>query len=357
MKKTKKIALLGMGIALGGFASPITDTVMGLGQMATGMKAIKDLGMIKWLKDLEIMTKLSAAADWLLSGAQAVLNAVMSMNPIILVVLALVALTAAVIWAYYNVDWFRAMVDNAWASLVQFGQYIYGVVAGAIQWLGSLFNQFTAQLGLNTNDWIQAILGFILFIPTLPLQLGIALANAIAKTLGFGNNFVQTITNSAVKSVNNFIQWISSLPGKLQNELNRMLSAVGEWAATLPQKFWDAGVNAVKNFLNALGIHSPGYMYWNLYGELGRLEDLPEDMESDITGNVSKLGKGISDSFNPNLSVGNASVSNGNLGGVNQTLIFNFNDPVIDNEERMQKIADYIQKSINWDNTTAGRTV
>ena len=102
---------------------------------------------------------------------------------------------------------------------------------------------------------------------------------------------------------------------------------------------------------------SPGYMYWNLYGELGRLEDLPEDMESDITGNVSKLGKGISDSFNPNLSVGNASVSNGNLGGVNQTLIFNFNDPVIDNEERMQKIADYIQKAINWDNTTAGRNV
>ena len=96
--------LVGMGIALGGFASPLTDGILGLGQMATGMKAIKDLGFITWLKDLEIMTKLSAAADWLLSGAQAVLNAVMAMNPIVLVVLALVALAAALIWAYYNVD-------------------------------------------------------------------------------------------------------------------------------------------------------------------------------------------------------------------------------------------------------------
>lgn len=350
--------LVGMGIVAAEMAGgPLIDTVSGLGQIAVGMKALKDLEMIKWLKDLEIMTKLSAAADYLLAGAQAVLNFVMSMNPIILVVLALVALIAALVWAYYNVDWFREMVDNAWASLVQFAQYIYGIVAGAIQWLGDLFNQFTSQIGLNTNDWIQAILGFILFIPQLPLQLAVALANAIAKTLGFGNNFVQTITNSAVRSVTNFMQWISSLPGRLQAELNRMLSAVGEWAATLPQKFWDAGVNAVKNFLNALGIHSPGYMYWNLYGELGRLEDLPEDMEGDITGNISRLGSNISSAFNPNLNAGNASLSEGGTGMPNQTFIININDPVVDNDERMQRIVDHISKAISWDNTTAGRTV
>ena len=128
--------LVGMGVVAGTLAGgPIIDTVTGLGQMAMGMKAIKDIGMIQYLKELEITTKLSAAADWLLSGAQTVLNFVMGLNPIYLVVIALIALAAALIWAYYNVDWFRAMVDNAWASIQTFGQQIYSLISGALNGL------------------------------------------------------------------------------------------------------------------------------------------------------------------------------------------------------------------------------
>ena len=128
--------LVGMGIVAGSVAGgPIIDTVSGLGQMATGMQAIKNLGMIQWLSQLSIMTKLSAAANWLLSGAQAVLNAIMAMNPIILVVIALIALAAALIWAYQNVGWFREMVDNAWASIQVWGQQIYSFISGALQGL------------------------------------------------------------------------------------------------------------------------------------------------------------------------------------------------------------------------------
>ena len=125
--------LVGMGIVAGSVAGgPLIDTVSGLGQMATGIKAIQSLGMIQWLKELEIVTKLSAAADWLLSAAQGVLNAVMDANPIVLIVLALVALAAALIWAYNNVDWFREMVDNAWASIQVWGQQIYSLISGAL---------------------------------------------------------------------------------------------------------------------------------------------------------------------------------------------------------------------------------
>lgn len=124
--------LVGIGLAAAGFASPASDMVMGLGQIATGMKAMKDLNIISYLKNFSLMTKLSAAYNWLLSGAQAVLNFVMSLNPIVLVVIALVALVAALIWAYQNVDWFREMVDNAWASIQVWGQQIYSFIAGAL---------------------------------------------------------------------------------------------------------------------------------------------------------------------------------------------------------------------------------
>lgn len=149
--------LVGMGIVAGSVAGgPIIDTISGLGQMATGMKAIKDVGIVSYLRELDIVSKLSAASEAVLSAATAAYgtivgvltgeitlaeaatmawNAVLAMNPIILVVIALIALAAALIWAYQNVDWFRAMVDNAWASIVTFGQQLYSFISGALSGL------------------------------------------------------------------------------------------------------------------------------------------------------------------------------------------------------------------------------
>ena len=149
--------LVGMGIVAGSVVGgPIIDTISGLGQMATGMKAIKDVGIVSYLRELDIVSKLSAASEAVLSAATAAYgtivgvltgeitlaeaatmawNAVLAMNPIILVVIALIALAAALIWAYQNVDWFRAMVDNAWASIVMFGQQLYSFISGALSGL------------------------------------------------------------------------------------------------------------------------------------------------------------------------------------------------------------------------------
>lgn len=81
---------------------------------------------------------ISAGATGALSAAQAILNAVMSMNPIFLVVIALVALAAALIWAYNNVDWFRQMVDNAWQTLSRFGQMLVSNISNAINTFGKV---------------------------------------------------------------------------------------------------------------------------------------------------------------------------------------------------------------------------
>ncbi|MFF5778178.1 phage tail tape measure protein [Streptomyces virginiae] len=51
------------------------------------------------------------------AAAQAVLNAVMALNPITLIVIALVALGAALVIAYKKSDTFRAIVQAAWAGI------------------------------------------------------------------------------------------------------------------------------------------------------------------------------------------------------------------------------------------------
>ena len=197
--------LVGMGIVAGSVAGgPIIDTVSGLGQMAMGMQAIKNLGMIQWLSQLSIMTKLSAAANWLLSGAQAVLNAIMAMNPIILVVIALIALAAALIWAYQNVGWFRDMVNNAWASIVMFGQQLYSFISGALQ---GLVNAITA-VGAWLVGRVQASFSAIWSIISAAMNLwnqATAKARAIATAIGNAFNGVRGTIQGAFNGVSHAI--------------------------------------------------------------------------------------------------------------------------------------------------------
>ena len=338
---------------IGGFLGmvAITTAVVGvlgvIGQVVSGVRA--------GLAALNIVTYAKAAADAVATAAQWLLNAAMDANPIGILIIALAALTAAVIWAYYNVDWFRAMVDNAWASLVQFGQYIYSLIAPAIQWLANLFQQFTSQLGLNTNDWLQAILGFILFIPTLPLQVGIALANALAKALGFGNNFVQGLISAASNAVSGFANYIRQIPQIVMDEFNRVLGMVNDFINSLPSRVWDMGAAIIDALKSSLGIGSPGHMFYMMEGELKRIENLPESMEGDITRNVSLLGSGIVDSFNPDLGTINGNVASGSIGGT--VVNINMTDFVVDNEDRVEELCNAIAKRLHWDNVTAGRTI
>lgn len=218
--------LVGMGIVAGSVVGgPIIDTISGLGQMATGMKAIKDVGIVSYLKELDIVSKLSAASEAVLSAATSAYgvvvgvltgeitlaeaatmawNAVLAMNPIILVVIALIALAAALIWAYQNVDWFRAMVDNAWASIVTFGQQLYSFISGALQ---GLVNAITA-VGAWLVGRVQASFSAIWSIISAAMNLwnqATAKARSIANMIGNAFNGIKGLVQGAFNGVTHAI--------------------------------------------------------------------------------------------------------------------------------------------------------
>jgi len=217
--------IVGMGLAAMGFASPLTDMVMGMGQMATGMKAIKDLGMVKYLKELEITTKLSALATSISSAASAIYgtvvgvltgeitlaeaatmawNAVMAMNPIVLVVIALIALAAALIWAYQNVDWFREMVDNAWASIQVWGQQLYTFISGALAALMPAISAVGSWIIGNISSTFSTIWSIISGAMGLWNQAS-AKAREIANAIGQAFSGVKGTIQSAFSGVTNAI--------------------------------------------------------------------------------------------------------------------------------------------------------
>ncbi len=89
-----------------------------------------------------VATKASAAAQWLL-------NAAMSANPIMLVVMALAALTAGIIWAYQNCEWFRNGINAIGSAIYNFFKPAIDAVSGAIQYLGGVWDAV-----LNGMVWI-----------------------------------------------------------------------------------------------------------------------------------------------------------------------------------------------------------
>lgn len=109
----------------------------------------------------------TAAATNVMSVAQRGLNLAMRANPIGLIITALLALTAGVIWAYKNVGWFRSAVDTAmrgvrtafnWA--VDSGRALVGWVRGLPATIGGYLNAVPAA-GRAMLSWFQSIPGKI----------------------------------------------------------------------------------------------------------------------------------------------------------------------------------------------------
>lgn len=157
------------------------------------------------LKSFDVAAKIAAAGQW-------VLNAAMNANPIVLVVTAIGALVAALVWFFTQTETGR----KAWAS-------------------------FTSFL---SSAW-QSVVSFV-------TSLGQNIANF----------FTQTIPN-AIQSV---IQWFQQLPSAIGTALSNLITSIGTWAVSFGQSALQAGQQFVSNIANFLTNLPATIAYWLAYG-------------------------------------------------------------------------------------------
>ena len=367
-------------ISVGNFAKTLLTSVVSAVRTA-----------VTWLGNLarSVLTAgynaLKSGAMWLVNKARVVATTLANWalaisewavaNPILIIVGVILILIGVLAYLYFNNEQVRNSINNLGQTLYNIGGIIYGFLVQAfntiVTTLQGVWNYITTLGGLlpqnvaiTGNNIIDTVIRVMTFIATLPIQLGIIFINTIAKVLGFGDNFVQNMIKAGSQSVTKFFSYITQIPSKLATELGNALNKVNEWASTLPAKFWEAGVNAVKQFLSALGIASPGTMQRMLVWEINEMGNrIPKESET-LLSNISRLGSDVVDEFgNPRLDIQEGNFVNGSLHSTSnnddatQVNHFYFNDTVIDNDERMEKICDYITKKIAWDNKTAGRTI
>jgi hypothetical protein len=144
------------------------STVTSLGNMAGNFKAARSMGLgyFQSLKMTLSYTKLGSAATKVWTGIQAAFNAVMAMNPIVLIAIAVAALIAAFVILYMKVEGFREVVDA-----------VFGFVLDIIK---SVWN------------WIKDNWQMILILLTLPFALAIT---AIQKVFGVVLDILQVPWN------------------------------------------------------------------------------------------------------------------------------------------------------------------
>lgn len=196
--------------SLGDWASEHGDAIRTvIAGIAGGFAAFKTASLISAavtaLKSFDVAAKIAAAGQW-------VLNAAMNANPIVLVVTAIGALVAALVWFFTQTETGR----NAWAS-------------------------FTSFL---SSAW-QSVVSFV-------TSLGQNIANF----------FTQTIPN-AIQSV---IQWFQQLPSAIGTALSNLITSIGTWAASFGQSALQAGQQFVSNIANFLTNLPATIAYWLAYG-------------------------------------------------------------------------------------------
>ena len=90
--------------------------VKGLADGANKAKtAVKGMGSA--IKKTTLFTKLASAATKAWTAVQAAFNIVMAMNPVVLIILAIAALIAIVVAAYFRFKWFRNFVDGVFDAI------------------------------------------------------------------------------------------------------------------------------------------------------------------------------------------------------------------------------------------------
>ena len=333
--------------------------------LIAGYNALKTAAMWVFEKIQLVASTIAKGAATIASWALAVAEWAVA-SPIVLLVIVIGALIGALIYLYNTNETVRNAINSLGQTFMDIGNMIVSALQGVWDYITSMGGLLPEQVSLTGNNIIDSILGVIGFLLTLPLQLGMIFANMIAKTMGFGDNFVQRMFQAAVNSVTKFIGQIRTMASRFANELWGMLNSVKEWAAQLWQRFRQAALDALNAFLGALGIHSPGIMQEKLVWEIQTMgERVPRESKK-LLSNIGSLGSDIVDEFgDPKLSMdysNNRLLSNtGNVNDNNNSglggLTINMEIGSVDNEERVNEIVDAIIHRLTFENATAWRTV
>lgn len=221
--------------SLGDWASEHGDAIRTvIAGIAGGFAAFKTASLISAavtaLKSFDVAAKIAAAGQW-------VLNAAMNANPIVLVVTAIGALVAALVWFFTQTETGR----KAWASFTSFLSSAWQSVVSFVTSLGQNIANFFTQTIPN------AIQSVIQWFQQLPSAIGTALSNLITSIGTWAVSFGQSALQAGQQFLANLGTFFVQLPGNIWNWLTSTVASVASWAAQMGANALSAGSRFLSN--------------------------------------------------------------------------------------------------------------
>ena len=93
---------------------------------------------------------------------------------------------------------------------------------------------------------------------------------------------------------------ISQLPQAMWDELMRIKDKINSGVGQLVDAIKNLGWKLLDGFKSALGINSPGFMYYAIQGEMGIIGAELDDNASVLGDSAKNLGNSILEGFNSN---------------------------------------------------------
>lgn len=209
-----------------------------------------------------LKTGILTLATWAQTAAQAALNFVMSLNPITIIIIAIVALVAILLYLWTTNEGFRNALIGAWTTITG-------------------------------------------FFSTLPGAIGGFLLQIISRIVSFGASIYNGIHSAFNNAVNTAKSIISQLPGIVWNEMINIGNKIAGAAGYIFQQVQNVFGNIVQWAMKALGIASPGYIARAIGGEMGYVVDNILSAQREANSAAAGLGNSILSGFgSPTLSVG-----------------------------------------------------
>ncbi|ROI09795.1 hypothetical protein EGI11_03290 [Chryseobacterium sp. H3056] len=210
---------------------------------------------------------------WLVNAATVAWNFVLSMNPISLVIIAIAALVAAIVYLWKKFEWFRGGVMGVWGVLKGLGDMIKDYVIGRIQELMKAISGVGDALNaLKNGDFSKA---FELGKGALANLTGVESARGFIESgRKLGNNFTKGYTEGVAMGAPAAVKTAAavgkakkaSVPGVKSSVFNSLLGNTGEEKG----KGKGAGSAVTRK---ADGITGGGSKQTNINITIGKLQD------------------------------------------------------------------------------------
>lgn len=219
----KKVVLTIAGIAMA--IGPVVSIIGTLIKVGSGIKKL-----VTMIKSWSVVTKLMTAA-------QTALNVVMSMNPITLIIIAIVALIAIIVLLWTKCEWFRNAVMtaiNAIWSVIQtvatfignIFQTVFNVVSGVFNAIWSVvqtvFNFIWTIVQNYVNFWITVWTTIFTIVSTILTSIW----NTIQTVFNFIWGIISGVINSIISAFKNVANIVKSVFTSVKNAISSLFKGV-----------------------------------------------------------------------------------------------------------------------------------